>query len=263
MRRQSRMNVWYAERESIHCPVVVNFKVYCARNAGNWSWRRPSVRIVWNLGILRLNARPLLCAKSVVNIITHCCTGRLTPSLKRTRNQQLVRLTQLHQDEVNRNILLMTGRINIMAPDSSITQARALLDSAASISLITKCLAQQLRLPWHPTNFKINGVAGFSVHPRGIVTFNIAGVRSGGGMKIEVEGSVLPKVTAVLPTIPLGSVTNWKHLSGWNWRTPTMEFLHGLIRYSGVKSSARQISTAGGLGPPERRQHLRRVLVGY
>ena len=107
----------------------------------------------------------------------------------------------------------MTCRVNVMAPDGSITQARALLDCAASTSLITEHLAQQRHLKQRSANFTINGVAGHSVRPKGVVNFQIAGVRSG-GKKIEVEASVLPKVTADLPTIPVASVKDWKHLSG-------------------------------------------------
>ena len=105
-------------------------------------------------------------------------------------------------------VLLMTCQVNVMAPDGSITQARALLDCAASTSLITERLAQQLQLKRRSANFTINGVAGHSVRPKGVVNFQIAGVRSG-GKKIEVEASVLPKVTADLPTIPVASVKDW------------------------------------------------------
>ena len=35
-----------------------------------------------------------------------------------------------------------------------------------------------------------------------------------GGKQIEVEASVLPKVTADQPTISMSPVTQWKHLSG-------------------------------------------------
>ena len=41
----------------------------------------------------------------------------------------------------SKEVLLMTCRIEVTAPDSSTTQARALLDCAASTSLITECLA--------------------------------------------------------------------------------------------------------------------------
>ena len=46
-----------------------------------------------------------------------------------------------------KEVLLKTCRSNVMAPDYSITQARALLDCAASTSLVTERLAQQLHLP--------------------------------------------------------------------------------------------------------------------
>ena len=47
----------------------------------------------------------------------------------------------------------------------------------------------------------------------------MAGVR-GGGKQIDVEASVLPKVTADLPTTPIFSVTQWKHLSGLELADP-------------------------------------------
>ena len=106
----------------------------------------------------------------------------------------------------------MTCRVEVTAPDSSVTQARALLDCAASTSLITERLANKLRLPRQHSNHKIKGVAGFDVRPRGTVKFKVAGVR-GGGKPIEVEASVLPKVTDDLPTVPVSPDTRWKHLS--------------------------------------------------
>ena len=51
------------------------------------------------------------------------------------------------------------------------------------------------------------------------MNFKIAGVKSG-GKQIQVEASVLPKVTADLPAIPAASVTNWKHLSGMKLADP-------------------------------------------
>ena len=90
----------------------------------------------------------------------------------------------------------MTCRVKVMASDGSVAQARALLDCAASTSLVTECLAQRLHLPRRHSNFTINGVAGCSVRPKGTVSFKVAAVR-GGRKQIEVEASVLPKVTVV------------------------------------------------------------------
>ena len=115
-------------------------------------------------------------------------------------------------------VLLMTCRVKVISSDGSVTQARALLDCAASTSLITERLAQQLRLPRRPSNFTINGVAGVNVRPKGTVKFKVAGAR--GGREIEVEASVLPKVTADLPTVPVSPVTEWKHLTGLELADP-------------------------------------------
>ena len=49
-----------------------------------------------------------------------------------------------------------------MAPDGSVTQARALVDSVMLTSLFTERLAKKLCLSRRRSNFKINGVAGFN-----------------------------------------------------------------------------------------------------
>ena len=58
----------------------------------------------------------------------------------------------------------------MIAPEGTVTQARALLDSAASTSLISVGLATNLRLPCRPCKSKISGVADIGVHLRGIFT---------------------------------------------------------------------------------------------
>ena len=108
-------------------------------------------------------------------------------------------------------VLLMTCRVKVIAPDGTVMQARALLDSAASTSLITERLAKKLRLPRRHSNVQITGVAGIDIRPKGTAKFKVAGVK-GDGKQIKVEASVLPKVTADLPTIPVSPVTWWKHL---------------------------------------------------
>ena len=73
----------------------------------------------------------------------------------------------------------MTCRVKVRASDGSVTQARALLDCAASTSLVRERLAQRLHFPPRHSNFTINGVAGCSVRPNGTVSFKVAGVRGG------------------------------------------------------------------------------------
>ena len=124
-----------------------------------------------------------------------------------------------HQSARGREVLLMTCNVKVITPDGSVKQARALLDSAASTSLISERLANQLKLPRRHSNFQVSGVAGIAIHPKGTVRFKVAGVRDG-GKQIEVEASVLPKVTADLPTVPVPPVTRWKHLSGLEFADP-------------------------------------------
>ena len=72
---------------------------------------------------------------------------------------------------------------------------------------------EKLHLPWRHSTFKMNGVAGFNICPRGTVHFKVAGVQ-GGGKQIKMEASILPKVTNDLTTVPVSLVSRWKHQSG-------------------------------------------------
>ena len=71
---------------------------------------------------------------------------------------------------------------------------------------------KKLHLPRRRRIFKINGVAGFKVRPRGTISFKVAEVR-GGGNQIKVEASIFPKVTNDLPTVPASLPSWWKHQS--------------------------------------------------
>ena len=58
--------------------------------------------------------------------------------------------------------VLMTCRVLSHGPDGSSIQARALLDSASSVSFISEHLAQALRLKRSHRDARIHGVAGLS-----------------------------------------------------------------------------------------------------
>ena len=89
--------------------------------------------------------------------------------------------------------LFMTCRILVSAPDGSSIQARAILDSALSASLISERLAQSLRLPCSNRNARILGIAGISHKSpiQSIATFDISAVRSL-SKKIGVTAVVIP-----------------------------------------------------------------------
>ena len=62
--------------------------------------------------------------------------------------------------KISSNILLMTCRVLVVAPDGSTVNARALLDSGSTVSFISERLAQVLRLPRSQQQATIHGVAG-------------------------------------------------------------------------------------------------------
>ena len=166
----------------------------------------------------------LLSARSVTNT-TLCCTKSLIPKQRKGKSQVIPLYAASSKSE---EVLLMMCRVQVTSSDGSITQARALLDCAASTSLITERFVQQLCLPQHSSNFTINCVAGLNVHPRGTVSFKVAGVR-GGGKQIEVEASVLPKVRPIYPPFPCLRSPSRSTCRDWNLLTLIMELQLGWI----------------------------------
>ena len=108
----------------------------------------------------------------------------------------------------------MTCQIKVIGANGLVTQTRALLDSASSISFISKRLAQLLSLPRRSHNTRISGIGGSIVHSssRGLVQFSVTSLNPG-GKTISVEAVVLPKITSVLPSSPVRFDPKWKHLS--------------------------------------------------
>ena len=111
------------------------------------------------------------------------------------------------------NSLLMTCRVLIDAPDGSSIEARAILDSASSVSFITERLVQTLCLHRSHQNARISGVAGLTHKSplQSIANFKISSVYSP-TKKIDVAAIVVPRVTCDLPLQPTPFNSRWKHL---------------------------------------------------
>ena len=114
----------------------------------------------------------------------------------------------------NNQVLLMTCRVQVTAPDGYVTQARALLDSASSTSFVTERLAQLLRLPRRRCDMRVCGIGGSASQsvPKGMVSFDVAR-RDCGSSPISVQAVVLSKVTADLPLQRVPAKRSWKHLN--------------------------------------------------
>ena len=101
----------------------------------------------------------------------------------------------------------------IDAPDGSSIEARAILDSASSVSFITERLVQTLCLHRSHQNARISGVACLTHKSplQSIANFNISSVYSP-TKKIDVAAIVVPRVTCDLPLQPTPFNSRWKHL---------------------------------------------------
>ena len=158
-------------------------------------------------------------------------------------------VSQLHNC---RQVLLMTCRVKIVAPDGSTTHARALLDSASSTSFITERLVQRLRLVRRNCSVKISGIGATSDQPssRGITNFNIARTDNW-GKTIPVEALSLSEITSDLPLHPVTFDGKWKHLQGLQLADPEfgepgkIDLLLGADIFSQVVLHGRRFGRSG------------------
>ena len=163
-----------------------------------------------------------------------------------------IQTSHLSQTKQNCQALLMTCQIKVVGHDGMITQARALLDSASSVSFISERLAQHLRLPRRSHNIRISGIGGSAVHSssRGLVKFGVTSLNTG-GKTISIEAVVLPKITNVLPSSYVQFDPKWKHLSRISLADPdfgtpgNIDLLLGADVFSRVVRQGRRIGPSG------------------
>ena len=110
----------------------------------------------------------------------------------------------------------MMCRVRVIGPDGSASEARALLDPALTISLITENLAQSLRLPCHRNATQVSGVGGGPalVLGRGLVQIELKSIGGHEKGRLKVEALVLPKISLELPMQHVQSDLRWNHLKG-------------------------------------------------
>ncbi len=112
-------------------------------------------------------------------------------------------------------VLLMTCRVLVLAPNGVTMQCRALLDSASSASFVSERVAQRLRLSRSKHFAQIAGIGGIAHQSSSLscVRFSIAPIQSPVS-PTDDEAVVLPKVTSNLPLQPVPLLPSWQHLSG-------------------------------------------------
>ena len=151
---------------------------------------------------------------------------------------------------LTQNSLLMTCRVLVEAPDSSLVSARALLDSASSVSFISERLASSLCLPRLNRNTRISGVAGLSHNSlQSLTNFTLSSPQT--NAKFNVSAIIVPRVTCDLPIQPVTPKSTWDHLDNLSLADPDfgrpgkIDLLLGVDIFTGALLHGRRVGVAG------------------
>ena len=169
MRRQlvARKRAWRAGKKIIRSETAPSSKALPERNDGRLLKGLPCARTVLSKGTLRVSVANFQCAKGAIHCKCHHTLLHMETAPKTKGTNKVPKdVTYTAPSKGSKEVLWMTCRVEVTAPDSTVTQAKALLDCAASTSLIMECLTNKLRLPRQRSNHHIKGVVGFNVRPR-------------------------------------------------------------------------------------------------
>ena len=164
---------------------------------------------------------------------------------------QLQRHTLLQELGIKSDLLLMTCRVQVEAPDGSTMEARAILDSGSSASFISEWLAQGLHLPRSNQSTRISGVAGFtrnSVQP--ITTFQVFS-NYNPTRKFTTSAVIVPRVTRDLPLHSIHFDQSWSYLSDLQLADPgfgqpgRIDLLLGVETFAEVMLHDRRLGSPG------------------
>jgi len=117
----------------------------------------------------------------------------------------------------------MTSQVILEAPNGNNLRVRALLDTGASISLVTKRVAQQLQLKQDSLKLSIVGAQGAHTgNATSSTTFTIKAARSV-SPALSLTAAVVPKVTCDLPLQGAEGVRNLPHIRGLSLADPQFD----------------------------------------
>ena len=150
------------------------------------------------------------------------------------------------------SLLLMTCRVLVEAPNGSVAECRALLDSGSTVSMISERLAQRLHLPRHSHTTLLSGVAGLTSNSssQSIAKFKISSTYSH-ARKLDVSAMVVSRVTCDLPLHPIPSSVGWDHLSGIKLADPTYGTPGRIDMLLGVEIFVEVLGHGRRIGAPE------------
>ena len=119
------------------------------------------------------------------------------------------------------DVLLATTQVLLTGPTGQTMKARALIDSGAGLSIISKNVTQKLSLPLEPINLQLNTVQGETSKPlKNMTTVSISPLHDP-GKTITCNPAVSQHVTCDLPVQPVEPVGDLPHIMGLQLADPS------------------------------------------
>ncbi|KAF8766344.1 hypothetical protein HNY73_019417 [Argiope bruennichi] len=151
---------------------------------------------------LELNRHHTLLHKYNVNLPTETDSN---PDVVAVSNR-----LQFETNQQNSSVLLSTALIKVEDHTGKFIECRALIDNASQLSLISKKLADQLKLPLKNTNHKLTGINGISAETS-LHSCQIEFTPHFSSKSFNLIALVVNKVTPPLPNFDI-QIQHWPHL---------------------------------------------------
>ena len=110
--------------------------------------------------------------------------------------------------------LMTTAQDILIGPKGQELKARALIDSGAGLSLVSKRVTQLLDLPLEPSNLQFSAVQGAPCKPSNYLTSLLISPLQNKEKQILCKPAVVQMVTCDLPPEPIQPVTDLPHIMG-------------------------------------------------
>ena len=115
---------------------------------------------------------------------------------------------------------MTTAQLVITGPGGRELKARALIDSGASLSLVSERVAEILNLPLEPAKLHLCVIQGETIKPlENLTTLQLSPLLNK-RLKIPCHPAVIPTVTGNLPSQPVHPVHDLPHLMGLQLADP-------------------------------------------
>ena len=119
--------------------------------------------------------------------------------------------------------LMMTSQVLVKGPGGRQMVAQALLDSGASISLVSNRVAQTLQLPKTMTQVSFSGAQATPLQGAHSITTMLLSPMSSGESVFNVTAAIVSKVTCDLPLQGAAHVRNMPHIKSLSLADPTFQ----------------------------------------